>query len=78
MPTKKRTKKENAASLFWFNMSKTNGYVVHKVSTSFLFSVKFIITGICIFRQLIQSSPASKKDSVKLDRTYTTGNLKNI
>ena len=25
----------------WFKMSKTNGYVVHKVSTSFFFSVKF-------------------------------------
>ena len=30
-----------------------------------------IITGICIFRQLIQSSPSSKKYSIKLDATYT-------
>ena len=37
-----------------------------------------IITGICIFRQLIQSSPASKKVSIKLDTTYTTGNLKSF
>ena len=43
MPTKKRTKKENAASFFsnWFKMLKTNKYVVHKASTSFFFSVKF-------------------------------------
>ena len=42
MPTKKRTKKK-AQLLFsdWFKMSKTNGCVVHKVSTSFFFSVKF-------------------------------------
>ena len=41
MPTKKRTKKENAVCFSnCFKMSKTNKYVVHKVNT-FFFSVKF-------------------------------------
>ena len=42
MPAKKRTKKKMQLFLSnWFKMSKTNGYVVHKVSPSLFFSVKF-------------------------------------
>ena len=36
-------KKKKTLLIFsnWFKMSKPNEYVVHKVSTSFFFSVKF-------------------------------------
>ena len=41
MPTKKRTKKENAVSFFKLVQNvETNKYVVHKVNT-FFYSVKF-------------------------------------